>query len=208
MTESNSYITRQPEIAGLDSPAASLGRTQTRRHLTRLAAGGAHIARSAGAPAITRAIGFCSHRATMVAVSSRRLVGTLLGLGLGMVLGALTLVSPAWAAGVNGQSFTPPGGPYTYTVPAGVTSVHVDAIGGAGGSSSDGNPGGEGADVAADLPVTSGEAHFRCMSRVTAFPILLAIPTPGRERTAVAAPVVSTPVAGAAPQMSAPPRGT
>ena len=158
MTESNASVIRQPEISGLDSPAVSSGRNQTRPGLTEPATAGARVARLAGAPAIIGAIGFCSRGATMVAVTSRRLVGVLLGLGLGMVLAALMLVSPAWAAGVNSQSFTTPGGPFTYTVPAGVSSVHVDAIGGAGGSSSDGNPGGQGAEVAADLPVTSGEA--------------------------------------------------
>jgi Glycine rich protein len=68
------------------------------------------------------------------------------------------VVSPAIAASPNTQSSTTPGGPYTYTVPAGVSSVHVEAIGGAGGANLFGDPGGRGGDVAADLSVSSGQS--------------------------------------------------
>jgi adhesin/invasin len=92
-------------------------------------------------------------------------------------LAAVALVTPpATAAGApdvvlaaglsTGCSQSAPGadvvcawtsGQHSFTVPEGVTSVHVDAVGGHGGSSLYGYAGGRGAQVAADLVVTPGD---------------------------------------------------
>jgi hypothetical protein len=52
------------------------------------------------------------------------------------------------------------GSQQSFVVPGGVTSVHVVAIGGQGGPSSDGTPGGAPAKATADLPVTPGQALY------------------------------------------------
>lgn len=59
----------------------------------------------------------------------------------------------AWA---STQTYTTPGS-YSFTVPAGVTSIAVTAIGGAGGDCIVVPSGGEGASVAATVPVAPGE---------------------------------------------------
>ena len=56
----------------------------------------------------------------------------------------------------EGFSFT--GGEQTFTVPAGVTSIHVDAFGGNGGSA--GAAGGAAAEVSGDLTVTPGQVLY------------------------------------------------
>ena len=69
------------------------------------------------------------------------------------LLGTETGYAPA------GQAFGFTGGPQTYTVPWGVTSISVTARGASGlaGTSSPFPPGGKGAEVRATLPVTPGE---------------------------------------------------
>lgn len=70
--------------------------------------------------------------------------------------------SPAYSDSVT-TLFRDPGGPYEYVVPAGITQVHVRAIGGAGGSRPPTSPsspltsGGAGAVVEADLDVEPGQ---------------------------------------------------
>ena len=56
-------------------------------------------------------------------------------------------------------SFTSPGGPYTFTVPAGVTSIRAQAIGG-GGANWNNSYYTRGADVSATLPVTPGQTLY------------------------------------------------
>ena len=68
-------------------------------------------------------------------------------------------ITTAAAAPVAAE-FTTPGGPYMYTVPAGVTSLRVALQGGSGVSfTSPGTPaaGGAGGLITADLPVTAGQ---------------------------------------------------
>ena len=80
------------------------------------------------------------------------------GIGSLAVTSALVMAvaaAPAAEAGTVTRAFTQPGGPYLYVVPAGVTLIHVDAVGGSGGSQF-GNLGGAAARVQADLPVVPG----------------------------------------------------
>jgi hypothetical protein len=71
---------------------------------------------------------------------------------------AFVLATPSVASGPpTTQTFSTPRGPYTFTVPAGVSSVHVEAIGGAGGAFGS-YARGNGAGVSADLPVTPGQS--------------------------------------------------
>ena len=58
------------------------------------------------------------------------------------------------------MTFNSPGGPYTFTVPAGVTSLNVEAIGGAGGNWNTALPYTRGADVSATLAVTPGQTLY------------------------------------------------
>ena len=53
-------------------------------------------------------------------------------------------------------TFTPTGSPQTLTVPAGVTTLTVDAVGGGGGMDAGGS-GGKGGRVKCDIAVTPGE---------------------------------------------------
>ena len=69
---------------------------------------------------------------------------------------AMSLPLSAAATVTATASFTTAGS-YTFTVPAGVTSIAVTAAGAAGGSISGGGTGGRGAGVAATVPVTPGE---------------------------------------------------
>jgi hypothetical protein len=70
------------------------------------------------------------------------------------------VVVPA-SAGAETQTFVPTGGEQTFTVPSGVTSIHVIAVGGRGGTGS-GAPvgGGFGAVAIADLAVTPGQVLY------------------------------------------------
>src|SRR5712691_4278629 len=77
----------------------------------------------------------------------------------GAVLGVVMLCCPV-AASANTVVFSFTGGEQTFTVPAGVTGVHVVAIGGRGGAGVSGEPGGFGALVEADLPVTPGQVLY------------------------------------------------
>ncbi|MCU1411342.1 MAG: Ig domain protein group 1 domain protein [Rhodoglobus sp.] len=75
-------------------------------------------------------------------------------------IGLAVLPAGGATAAPTSASFTTPGGPYTYTVPAGVTSIRVTAQGGTGASyAGPGIPsaGGAGGLVTADLPVTTGQ---------------------------------------------------
>jgi hypothetical protein len=49
------------------------------------------------------------------------------------------------------------GGPQTFTVPQGFSSVSLDVMGGQGGSDNTGNTGGEGGEISGSIPVTAGE---------------------------------------------------
>jgi Glycine rich protein len=69
---------------------------------------------------------------------------------------ALVAAPSADAAVPHTVTFATPGGPYLFTVPAGVTSLTVHAIGGAGSASGTRDAGGAGADVQAELAVTPG----------------------------------------------------
>ena len=71
------------------------------------------------------------------------------------VAAPLAAPSAAAAASTATATFTTPG-QSEFTVPLGVTSISVTAIGGAGGSCT-GNAGGEGASASATFPVTPGE---------------------------------------------------
>ncbi|MBS1891393.1 MAG: hypothetical protein JST59_08870 [Actinobacteria bacterium] len=80
-------------------------------------------------------------------------------LGSGALVAALAIVALSVPAGASAatQSFTSPG-VGSFVVPAGVTSISVEAFGAAGGSSGDGKVGGLGAKASAGaVPVTAGE---------------------------------------------------
>src|SRR4051794_21900765 len=62
-------------------------------------------------------------------------------------------------AATHTDSFGYTGGEQTFTVPEGVSSVHVVAIGGSGGAGEFGS-GGQGARVTGDVPVTPGEVLY------------------------------------------------
>ncbi|WP_445147753.1 glycine-rich protein [Baekduia sp. Peel2402] len=74
-----------------------------------------------------------------------------------VVLGASLLAAPCALAGQS-TYFSPTGTEQTYTVPAGVTQVHIKAEGPSGGRAA--WIGGRGAAVEADLPVTPGEILY------------------------------------------------
>jgi hypothetical protein len=74
---------------------------------------------------------------------------------------AAALLLPAVAGAADQQvtrSFPFTGAPVLFVVPDGITSLHVHAVGGAGGDSNQTWPGGTGADVVADLAVTPGDS--------------------------------------------------
>jgi hypothetical protein len=86
---------------------------------------------------------------------------------IGVVAVAATVAGSgsAAAAGATGSAVFPyTGAEQVYTVPSGVTMVRVLAVGGAGGagamSAQGAGPGGLGADVQADVPVTPGQQLF------------------------------------------------
>jgi len=72
----------------------------------------------------------------------------------GALLAGLFAISPGTAGAAGTQSFVADG---TFTVPAGVTSLSVVAVGAAGGSCGSGASSGRGAIVSADIVVTPGE---------------------------------------------------
>jgi hypothetical protein len=73
---------------------------------------------------------------------------------------ALVGLNASPAGAIGGTTFTYTGGEQTYTVPAGVTSVTITAVGAPGGSSQDGVAGGDGASVTATVPVTPGQTLY------------------------------------------------
>jgi hypothetical protein len=85
----------------------------------------------------------------------KRLRGIRLGI-FAAALAAIALIAPT-AASAATQTFTTPGSE-NFVVPAGVTSISVEAFGAAGGASGDGKAGGLGAKVASSsVSVTPGE---------------------------------------------------
>jgi hypothetical protein len=80
--------------------------------------------------------------------------------------GAFAVTSPCGSSGVLSSSGATQTCTYTttgedtFTVPAGATSVHVVAVGGEGAANMNGSPGGFGAQVSADLPVSSGAGFY------------------------------------------------
>ncbi|MFT4264522.1 MAG: glycine-rich protein, partial [Nocardioides sp.] len=91
----------------------------------------------------------------------RRAAGSLISLALG--LGTLTVAggAPASAATPETVTFLSTGTEQTFTVPAGVTTVHASAVGGRGDAGAyGGGAGGYGASVSADLSVTPGQVLY------------------------------------------------
>jgi hypothetical protein len=79
----------------------------------------------------------------------------------GVVLFGAVSTGPAWAAPTAISPVTvtyTDAGEHVFTVPAGVTSLHVVAIGGKGGGGF--APGGAGARAEGDLTVTSGQTLY------------------------------------------------
>ncbi len=72
--------------------------------------------------------------------------------------GALLTAAPA-AAVTATTTYSAPGG-YSFVVPLGVSSLHVEALGGSGGGSWSGRVGGAGALLTADIPVTPGATVY------------------------------------------------
>jgi hypothetical protein len=101
------------------------------------------------------------HRA--VARSSGRLAMVAVATGLGVLLTGAVGARPAAAATTDASAVTiryTSVGEHEFTVPAGVFSVHVVAIGGKGGDLSGYSPGGRGARVEADLAVKPGQVLY------------------------------------------------
>src|SRR6476646_1503298 len=74
---------------------------------------------------------------------------------------ALPPVLSATPADATTQVFAAAGAEQIFTVPAGVTTLHVVAIGGRGGAGADGGAaGGLGAVDTSDVPVTTGEVLY------------------------------------------------
>lgn len=80
--------------------------------------------------------------------------------GLASLALLVGLTSSAEAATVT-KAFSATGAEQAFTVPAGVTSIHVVAVGAKGGTgTSAANPGGLGAVATADIPVAAGQKFF------------------------------------------------
>ena len=101
---------------------------------------------------------FTTHRAVPVGVA----VATTIGLG---VVAPTVTASPALAE--TSVTFGYTGSEQTFTVPDGVTSLHIVAIGAPGGTggsragfTANGGPGGNGGTVTADIPVTPGSTLY------------------------------------------------
>src|SRR6267142_1622805 len=86
------------------------------------------------------------------AVLSTALVGSSAALPAGCSFDA--------TSGTTSCVFSSTGAEQTFTVPAGVTSVHVVALGAAGGSGESGSGGGRGAVVSGDLSVSPAELLY------------------------------------------------
>jgi len=78
----------------------------------------------------------------------------------GLGNGQITITFCPSTAGVTTCVFASTGAEQSFTVPGGVSSVHVVASGAGGGSGSGAGPGGRGAVVSADLPVTQGDVLY------------------------------------------------
>jgi Glycine rich protein len=79
----------------------------------------------------------------------------------GTALAAALILCSAAPARAETATFLPTGAEQIFTVPAGVTSIHVIAVGGRGGADPlGGSVGGYGAVVSADLPVTPGQVLY------------------------------------------------
>lgn len=78
---------------------------------------------------------------------------------LALALSVILIATPDQELRAATVSFTTPGGPYTFTVPAGVTSIRAQAVGGGGGNFL-GAVVTRGADVSATLPVTPGDTLY------------------------------------------------
>ena len=80
-----------------------------------------------------------------------------------MAFAATTLaaIAPGAALAAAPTTFSYTDGVQTYTVPAGVSALSVTAVGATGGTSdADGSPGGQGAVVDSDVPVTPGQTLY------------------------------------------------
>jgi hypothetical protein len=78
----------------------------------------------------------------------------------GLTNGQITITFCPSTAGVTTCTFASTGVEQSFTVPAGVSSVHVVASGATGGSGSSTGPGGRGAVVSANLTVTPGDVLY------------------------------------------------
>ena len=77
-----------------------------------------------------------------------------------LLAGAIAPASASAAPPTVTKSFASTGAQQEFTVPLGVSSVRVEAIGAPGGMGFGGVPGGVGADVVGTLPVTAGEVLY------------------------------------------------
>jgi len=77
---------------------------------------------------------------------------------LGVGIAVVGVAAPANAYTIT-QTFTTAGA-HSFTVPAGITTMHVEALGGTGGNGWDTRVAGAGALVTADVPVTGGATVF------------------------------------------------
>jgi len=87
-----------------------------------------------------------------------RAVALLGGFLLGVGIAVVGVAAPANAYTIT-QTFTTAGA-HSFTVPAGITTMHVQALGGTGGNGWDTRVAGAGALVTADVPVTGGATLF------------------------------------------------
>jgi hypothetical protein len=95
------------------------------------------------------------------AAAKRSAVGRRAGLGVALACAlAWVGVAPAAAAEPAAQTFAYTGGEQTYTVPAGVHSVSVQADGAPGASDTTGNAGGSGGHASGVLSVSPGEQLY------------------------------------------------
>jgi hypothetical protein len=112
---------------------------------------------------VSRAQDACVGRETK---SSRARARTGLGLLCGALLAGVLSPAAACASSTVSEVFNPTGGEQSFTVPAGVTSIRVRPIGAAGergslaGPFAGSAPGGDGAVVAGQFPVTPGEVLY------------------------------------------------
>jgi hypothetical protein len=147
-----------------------------------------------------------------LARSRPRPLAALTALLTGLGAAALTQ-APAAHADTNTVTYLFTGTEQTFDVPPNVTQVHVVAVGASGGtgiSPADGSsplPGGSGATVSADLPVTGGDG---CTSTSAARARTRVSTSLAREASTAGAPVATTapPVAAVGPTCAPSPRAT